>query len=195
MFLSPPHLKQLILLAAVTALAATAHADGIAATATITDTQISPGEYQYSITLNNTGTTTIGTYWFGWVPGAGFLTATPTSVVAPTGWTDTVTNSGKAVRWVTTTNLLAAGDSLSGFEFDSTETPAQLQLTVPSGVGAGDPVTTSYVYIAAPLGDPGFQLDTQLTPEPSTMLLLLTGGGLVGFVKRKLQARGSIAML
>jgi fermentation-respiration switch protein FrsA (DUF1100 family) len=188
MFLSPPHLTKLILLAAVTALAATAHASGIFATATITGTEISPGEYNYSITLNNTGTTTIGTYWFGWVPGEGFLTSTPTSVVSPAGWTDTVTNSGAAVRWVTTTNLLASGDSLSGFSFDSTETPAQLLLTAPSGVGAGDPVTTSYVYIGAPLGDPGFQLDTQLTPEPGTMLLLLTGGSLVGFVKRKLLA-------
>jgi hypothetical protein len=188
MSLTSPPLKKLILLAAVTALAATAHANGISATATITDTEISPGEYQYSLTLNNTGTTTIGTFWFGWVPGEGFLTATPTSVVAPTGWTDSVTNSGAAVRWVTTTNLLAAGDSLSGFEFDSTETPAQLLLTVPSGVGAGDPVTTSYVYIGAPLGDPGYKLDAQLTPEPSTMLLLLTGSGLVGFVKRKMLA-------
>ncbi|MGO9318996.1 MAG: PEP-CTERM sorting domain-containing protein [Terracidiphilus sp.] len=188
MSLSSPRLKQLILLAAVTALAATAHAAGISATATIAYTEPSPGVYDYSLTLNNTGTTTIGTFWFGWVPGEGFLTTAPTSVVAPTGWTDTVTNSGAAVRWVTTTNLLAAGDSLSGFSFDSTETPDQLALTVPSGVGAGDPVTTSYVYIGAPLQDPGYQLDAQLTPEPSTMLLFLTGSGLVGFVKRKLRA-------
>lgn len=188
MSLSSPQLKKLILLAAVMALAVTAHADGISATATITDTQISPGEYQYSITLNNTGTTTIGTFWFAWVPGAGFLTATPTSVVSPAGWTDTVTNTNKAVRWVTTTNLLAAGDSLSGFQFDSTESPDQLELTVPSGTGAGDPVTTSYVYIGAPLQDPGYQLDAQIAPEPSSMLLLLTGSGLIGFVKRKLQA-------
>lgn len=188
MSLTSPRLKLLILLAAVMALAATAYADGISATASISYTQPSPGMYDYSLTLDNTGTTTIGTFWFAWVPGAGFLTTAPTSVVSPTGWTDTVTNSGKAVRWTTTTNLLASGDSLSGFEFDSTETPDQLELTVPSGVGVGDPDTTSYVYIAAPLGDPGYQLNAQLTPEPSTMLLFLTGSGLIGFVKRKLQA-------
>jgi hypothetical protein len=188
MSLTSPPLKLLILLVVVTALAATAYADGIAATATISYTEPTAGMYDYSLTLNNTGTTTIGTFWFAWVPGAGFLTTAPSSVVSPTGWTDTVTNSGKAVRWVTTTNLLPAGDSLSGFEFDSTETPDQLTLTVPSGVGAGDPVTTSFVYIAAPLADPGAQLNAQLTPEPSTMLLFLTGSGLIGFVKRKLQA-------
>src|ERR1700688_2789545 len=59
-----------------------AFADGITATATFTDTPNAslPGVNDYSITLNNTGTTTIGTFWFAWVPGAGFLSATPTDI-------------------------------------------------------------------------------------------------------------------
>ena len=177
----PLHCKTLALLATVAALAATAHAS-ILATATYTDTLVSPGVYQYDVTLNNTGTTTIGTLWFSWIPGAGFLTATPTGVISPTGWTDTITNAGKAVRWTTSSDLLAPGDSLSGFEFDSTETPAQMLLPFAGpGLGAGDPETTSFVYIAAPLADPGFQLTAEPaapTPEPGTLLLTLTGLGL-----------------
>jgi hypothetical protein len=193
MFLSSSQLKKLILLAAAAALPATAHADGISATATVTDALVSPGVYDYSITLNNTGTTTIGTFWFGWVPGAGLLSATPTSIIAPTGWTDQTTNAGTAVRWVTSSSLLAPGDSLSGFSFDSTETPAQMLLDFTgTGVGSGDPETTSYVYIAAPLADPGYRFVAAVaesaTPEPSTMLLLLTGGGLVALFKRRLMA-------
>ena len=59
-----------------------AFADGITATATFTDTPNASlaGVNDYSITLNNTGTTTIGTFWFGWVPGAGFLSAAPTDI-------------------------------------------------------------------------------------------------------------------
>src|ERR1700677_4417030 len=106
-------------------------ASSIDATATYTDSEISPGEFQYDLTLNNTGTTTIGTFWFSWVitpSGAnGFLPDTPTNVVDPAGWTDILTNGGAGIQFKTSSDLLASGDSLSGFEFDSTMTPAQLQ--------------------------------------------------------------------
>jgi hypothetical protein len=158
----------------------------IMATATYTSTALGGGDYQYDLTLNNTGTSTIGTFWFGWIPGAGFLSAAPTDVVDPTGWTDNITNGNAAIQWVTTSDLLMPGDSISGFKFDSDETPTELLGTVPSGMGAGDPVTTAFVYIAAPLADPGFQLTatpaTTATPEPSILALcaLMIGVALVG---------------
>jgi hypothetical protein len=158
----------------------------IMASATYTETPIGGGDFRYDLTLNNTGTTTIGTFWFGWIPGAGFLSSDPTSIVDPSGWTDNVTNSNEAIQWVTTSALLAPGSSQSGFEFDSAETPAELLGTVPSGLGAGDPVTTAFVYIAAPLADPGFQLAatpaTAATPEPSTLALcvLMLGIAVLG---------------
>ena len=175
------------------ALTTPSFATGLSATATYTAAQdaSSPGLYDYSLTLNNTGTTTIGTLWFAWVPGGDFLSPSPTGVVAPAGWTDAVfpnaATGGSSVRWVTPSDLLAAGQSLSGFSFDSTETPAQLLGTFPSGIGAGDPILTSFVYVAAPFADPGSQfVATAATPEPGSLALLSTGliGGATGLYRR-----------
>jgi hypothetical protein len=153
-------------------------ADGITATATFTviPNASLAGVSDYSITLNNTATTTIGTFWFGWVPDAGFLSATPTNISSPAGWTEMTTNSGAAIQWITSTQL-AAGSSLSGFTFDSTETPAELlSAFTGTGTGSGDPQSTAFVYSGAPLVGAGDQfVVTAATPESGTMLLTLTG--------------------
>jgi hypothetical protein len=96
------------------------------------------------------------------------------------------TNSGAAIQWVTSTPL-AAGSSLSGFTFDSTETPAELlSAFTGTGTGSGDPQSTAFVYSGAPLVGAGDQFvvtpataATAATPEPGTMLLTLTGMVLV----------------
>jgi len=169
----------LILLATLVVFIPIAHATGISATATYTYSLVSPGVYDYSFTLNNTGTTTIGTFWFSWVPGAGFMSVTPTDITSPTGWTDKTTNGGAAIQWTTTADLLAPGDSLTGFSFESTETPAQLLLDFTgTGTGAGDPITTTTVYAGAPMVGADDIFTVTPTPEPGTMLLTLTGLGL-----------------
>ncbi len=172
------------------AISTTAHAQ-IRATATFTDTMSSPGNYTYDVTLNNAGTTTIGTFWFGWIPGAGFLPATPTGVQTPGGWTDVLTNADHAIQWKTTSALLSPGQSLTGFIFNSTASPAALLGAVPAGPGAGDPITASFVYIAAPLADPGFQLSVTPAPVPlpaSVWLLSAGVGGIAAYLRRRREA-------
>lgn len=157
----------------------------ILASASYTSSVVSPGVYNYNITLNNIGTTNISTFWFSWIPGAGFLSPAPTSFLQPAGWTGRATNAGGAIQWVTTLSPLAAGQSLPGFSFTSAEVPASLLLSFTgTGTGAGLPVTTSYVYIGAPTADPGYQFVVNpaisaVTPEPGSMTLTLTGVGLV----------------
>lgn len=180
--------RAFLLFGSVALLSPACQAAGISATASYTTALASPGVWNYDLTVNNTGTTNIGTFWFSWVPGAGFLSTMPTNVSQPTGWTEKQTNTGAAIQWVTSTNFLSAGQSLSGFDFTSTESPAQLLLNYTgTGAGAGDPVTTSFVYIAAPLGDPGFQFAatpaaTAVTPEPRSVVLTVTGVGLIFLV-------------
>src|SRR5438477_2934494 len=128
---------------------------GLTATATVSSKQLSPSSYEYSVTLNNTGTTSIGTLWLGWVPFYDLLPSSPTAFVSPAGWT------GKnapdlfgvaSAQWVASTPL-APGSSLSGFKFDTPDSPAIIGGT---SFYAGYPVTQSYVYIGGPQTDPGF---------------------------------------
>jgi hypothetical protein len=161
------------------------YAGTLSATATFTDTQGSPGVYDYDLTLNNTGTTDIGTFWFAWIPGDNFMTVAPTDVQWQAGWTANII-PGFSIQWLDSGSL-DQGMSQSGFEFESTLTPAQLEgpSIIPS-----DPVATSFVYIGAPFGDPGFQLvatpaQTTSTPEPGTIALTALGIGLAGFGLRR----------
>jgi hypothetical protein len=182
-------IHQVLLATAASALGAVpAWATNPTATATYTDTMISPGEFQYNITLNNTGTVPIGVYWFSWVPGNGFLSPTPTNIMSPSGWTDNPTNKGSAIMWMSSSSWLAPGGTLAGFSFESTERPDQLAgKFTGKEPGTGDWITTSYVYTQLPPPDQisiqtltadGTQFvttaatTTRAVPEPATFGLL-----------------------
>ena len=130
------------------------------ASATITPVQIDATHWQYSITLNDTGTTPLGTFWFAWVPGEDFLATQPTATGHPTGWSAAITNDGAgdgfAIQWVASSSSadLQAGDALGGFTFTSTDAPSSVQGD--SVFYPGTPVTTSFVYSGAPFSDAGF---------------------------------------
>jgi hypothetical protein len=177
------HLTTLAIVGLFTALAANAAEIG---TATISSTQISPGNFQYTLTLNDTGTTKLGTFWFAWIPGDNFMPVGPTGIASPAGWRAIITtggpSNGSAIQWTAQTPAddLAAGSSLSGFSFDSTLTLAQLES--PSAGNPADPVATAVVYSGTPFSDAGFRLVAQpaaaaATPEPSNFILSALGIG------------------
>jgi hypothetical protein len=163
----------------------------IGATATYTS-QLVGSTYQYNLTLTNTSTNSepIGTFWFAWVPANvigpipyDFLTHTPT-VSAPSGWigipvTDGVSAGGGSIEWYDTGTALAAGQSLSGFNFTSSDPPSTI-----GGTAFGFPVATSWVYMGAfqnggNPSDQGSQVTAQSVPEPSILLLPLAGVSLL----------------
>ena len=139
--------------------------------------------FDYSLTLNNSAASTdsIGSLWFAWVPGADFLSSSPTNLIAPAGWTTNIThegtNDGFAIQYVASSPAfaLAPGSSLSGFGFTSSDTPAQLAGNSP--LFPTFPVTTSFVYQGAPLVGDSAQFVAPVSlapqapepPQPSTV--------------------------
>ena len=164
-----------VLAAALLALLPATASAAESASATMIATQISGG-YHYAITLNDTGTTTVGTFWFAWVPGLNFMSVVPTNVQAPSGWMATmVSSNGNSILYVATTPL-GAGQSLSGFSFDSTLTPAQM--TGPAS-GGNYEVVTSFVYSGMPFSDAGFQFNPTVSSGPpaiTAVAAVLPGG-------------------
>lgn len=166
------------------------HAD-IGASATVTAQQAGPNSWNYSMSLTNTGTTGIGTYWFSWTPGYDFLPSAPTSLSAPSGWTVTTPQDGYyqpywSIQWVNTSSPLQPGQTLSGFNFTSPDAPSVIG--GPSYFGAFTPVTQSYVYIGAPEFDPGATFSsavTTVTPEPATMSMMALAIPALSLVRRR----------
>jgi len=123
--------------------------------------------YRYSIDLQNTGTTTIGTFWYAWVPGEDFLPTSPTNIQSPTGWSAFITgggaNNGFAIEWLAD-DPIAASTVQGGFGFDAVDSPTQLLGHSPTHPTQN--VGTSFVYEAAPLADPGFQFTVNPVAHP-----------------------------
>jgi hypothetical protein len=104
----------------------------VVVSASVTQTAAgSPNSYGITLNNNSTNSEAVSTFWFAWVPGKDFLATSPTNVVAPAGWTYTIThsgvNDGYAIEFNTTTAAVAANNLLSGFSFQSTSSIAQLQ--------------------------------------------------------------------
>ena len=89
-------------------------------------------DFDYTIKLTNSSSSNagIGTFWYAWipVPNEDFLATPPISVTPPTGWSDSVTNSGATDGYgiLFTANSSASymqpGSSLD-FMFKSAECP------------------------------------------------------------------------
>ena len=98
------------------------------ASATITDQPLGGGVFRYNVALKDTGSTNVGTLWFSWVPGEDFMTTSPTNVLAPANWAGNVMHAGAtdgySIQFVNSFGPLTPGNTLSGFKFDSTMTPA-----------------------------------------------------------------------
>jgi hypothetical protein len=171
------------------------------ASATISSIELTPTTWQYDITLDDTGTTNVGTFWFSWVPGEDFMPTSPISVVSPAGWTDNITHGGStdgyAIQWLAGSgDALTAGNSLPGFEFVSTVSPTQMAGDSP--LYPGSPVETAFVYSGAPFSDAGAELTVQpaassSVPEPASVALVACGGILLMLARRRQHRRSDEA--
>ena len=155
------------------------HAQQVAVTATFTDVAGTGGNFDYTVTLANTGTEAIQSFWMGWIPGA-FDVASPSAAGNTLGWSSTL--DGNSVQYGGTTGTaLGLGDS-GIFTFDSTTTPTELEdATGNAGAstiyGVDDPNQLSFSLDGANTAT--FDL-VQTVPEPSSFSFL--AAGLIAFL-------------
>jgi hypothetical protein len=100
-------------------------------TVTATISGVAAGSsYDYTITLQNTGTNALNSFWYGWTTNGDNLPSGPSNAANSLGWSNEV--SGDSVKWVNSSGTaLAAGASVT-FTFVSTSTPSEIT-TSPSG--------------------------------------------------------------
>jgi hypothetical protein len=149
----------------------------IGATVTYATQQVA-SSFQYTFTLNNTGSTPIGTFWLGWTPASLFgfpydlLPSNPTVASSPTGWSGLSVRDGiggYAVEWYDLGTPLSSGNSLTSFTITTPDSPTTVAGA--SLLGSTYPVSTSWVYMGSAqngslLSDQGAQITAAAVPEP-----------------------------
>lgn len=161
------------------------HAQDVLVTTSLSSVTGGGGVFDYTLTLNNTGSEAIESFWLGWVPGS-FNVSSPSSAGNNLGWTSTL--DGSSVQYGGTAGTALAAGHSGTFTFDSTTTPAQFMAQTGE---AGD--STAYGVNAAN-GQLSFTLsppDTEtfaltVAPEPSTFAILALGSlGFLDVLRRK----------
>ena len=141
------------------------------ASATISDVAVAGG-YDYTITLDNTGTYNLQSFWYGWTQNGNNLPANPSSAGNSLGWANTL--DGNSIMWGTSADTPLAPGHTGSFTFFSSSTPSAIT-TSPSG--------ESVAYVGGidfSQGTPGdstgiFSPTLVATPEPASIALLAIG--------------------
>ncbi len=163
----------LIVAAALAASAAYSHAQE--ASATISGASDGSGNYDYTISLFNSGTTPLDGFWYGWTYDGNNLPSDPTAADNSLGWYNYLT--GNSIEWQGQGgDDLMPGNSAT-FTFVAPTDPIDIT-TDPSGE------SVVYVYgIDGSQSYPGDSSDpfspTLAVPEPSSLALLAAGAVVV----------------
>ena len=150
----------------------------LSATATITETGQVGSEYEYSLTLDNTGSNPINALWYGWIQGHFDLPSSPTSIGEPAGWTGTA--DGNSIKFGNSSGSAIAPGGFGTFTFDSTSDFAAMTTGTTGGTATGNSVAYAAVSYMSSFdqSDPGKASNPFVptaVPEPSTLGLMLTG--------------------
>jgi hypothetical protein len=159
----------------------------LAGTATIAATPDGPN-FDYTISLTNTGSSNIGTFWFAWTPPGmpneyDFLPSEPFSITQPNGWLGPASlgSPGYSIEYHNSTGSLIAPGQTATFGFTSPDSPTILQRTT-----FGFPNTTSFIYAGSPEVGATAQVNPAFVPEPSTYAQLALGfAGLLALFRRR----------
>jgi len=137
--------------------------------------------YDYQITLTNTGTTNIGTFWFAWTPPGDpteydFLPSLPTPTGEPAGWTGPASPGfpGNSIEYYNVSGSPIVPGQTGTFSFTSPDSPTILQ-----GTSLGFPITTSFIYAGMPEVGSFAQVSPVTLSVPPSSVTLLANGDLI----------------
>jgi hypothetical protein len=100
-------------------------------TVTATISGVAAGSsFDYTITLENTGTSALNSFWYGWTPGVFDLPSAPSGAANSLGWANTT--DGKSIQWVNSSGTALAPGESATFTFVSSSSPTAIT-TAPSG--------------------------------------------------------------
>ena len=127
--LSPLFSLRLVLVLAASLIAVPTASRAQGAVATISGVQAG-SVFDYTILLQNTGSTLLNSFWYAWTTSGNNLPSIPTSPANTLGWANNV--SGNSIKWINSAGTALAPGQFGTFTFVSTATPAQVT-TAPSG--------------------------------------------------------------
>jgi hypothetical protein len=154
------------------------------ASATISGTVVAGG-YDYTVTLHNTGTTSLDSFWYGWTTAGNNLPSVPTTIGNDLGWANT--GSGNSIMWTGGTAIGVGGSGT--FTFFDTSTPTAIT-TTPSGESVAYVSGIDFSQGNGTTSTPAFSPVLVASPEPSTTALLGVGSlGLLVLGWRKLRVQ------
>ncbi|HVU07280.1 MAG TPA: PEP-CTERM sorting domain-containing protein [Verrucomicrobiae bacterium] len=166
--------------------AASGQSQTTSASATISGVQ-SGANWDYTITLTDTGTTQIGNFWYAWTPDVSPFFYLPSSelsnISGQNGWTGT--GVGNSIQFVdnSSANALNPGDFIQLF-YTASFSPTDLANTANSGLSVAYSGSGTFVENGASTGD--FSVQIVPAPEPSSVALLSLGSlGLLALATRR----------
>ena|SRR5579863_1947178 len=142
------------------------------ASATISGVAAGGGNYDYTITLKNTGSDNLNSFWYGWTTSGNNLPSNPTSAVNSLGWANTL--DANSIQWVNSTGTALTPGQSGTFNFVSSSAPSAIT-TSPSGESVAYVGGIDFSQGTAGSSTPLFSPALQPVPEPSTVSLLITG--------------------
>jgi hypothetical protein len=116
---------------AVVALAAVAPVCSHAQSATATISSVAAGDvYDYTITVQNTGSVGLNSFWYGWTTAGNNLPSDPSSAGNSLGWGNQL--SGNSIKWINSSGTALAPGASATFTFTDSSSPSAIT-TSPSG--------------------------------------------------------------
>jgi hypothetical protein len=156
--------------------ASTISSQAQSATATISGASVGGGLFDYTITLDNTGTVALESFWYAWTQDGNNLTTDPTVANNSLGWVNGLDSN--SIQWKgSASDALQAGQKAT-FTFVDTENPTTIT-TSPQGESVA--YVGSIDFSQGVSGDStGIFSPVLVVPEPSSLTLLAAGLGIVG---------------